>query len=292
MALTKDPNILAKSLLTQLVGLSATLLPPLFGMLGEAGASYLKGKFTPPTDCNSNDKILELLIRRNNIVKVLNPISKTIDVLSNTLPKINTAITVTELTLTATELIIAQSQNAAMAAVPPIIIPGPIVAGLSKAQPTIDNKIKPLLYYTKATLTGLDIVLKIAKSILKPILDMLNGLDFTFQNCAPQIPPTAFTPINPSIINFYNQILQEEQNQDPTKLITAYNTIYNGFDLQAVTGSYSVSSLSPTIPQLKAVGKNAGGIVLIETEWSFTTNPAPLIEQLKIKIDTENLKAY
>jgi hypothetical protein len=46
------------------------------------------------------------------------------------------------------------------------------------------------------------------------------------------------------------------------------------------------------VNRYRAVGKNQSGIVLIQTELSFTLEPQILINELKLIIDRDNLKAY
>jgi hypothetical protein len=46
------------------------------------------------------------------------------------------------------------------------------------------------------------------------------------------------------------------------------------------------------VKQRRAVGQNYQGINLISTPYSFTTNTQTLINELKLIIDRDNLKAY
>jgi hypothetical protein len=62
--------------------------------------------------------------------------------------------------------------------------------------------------------------------------------------------------------------------------------IYKGFTFQIVEKPFS-----PTLKQKIGQAKNSQGIVLLQTEPSFTTDPQVLVEELKLIIDRDNLKA-
>jgi hypothetical protein len=62
--------------------------------------------------------------------------------------------------------------------------------------------------------------------------------------------------------------------------------IYQGFNLEIIEEPFS-----STVNRKKAVAKNSSGIILLETPPSFTSSPSILIEQLKLIIDSSNLKA-
>ena len=65
------------------------------------------------------------------------------------------------------------------------------------------------------------------------------------------------------------------------------NTTYQGFIFQIEEVPFS-----PTVNRLKAIALNQGGIPLLETPLSFTTNRQTLIDELKLIIDRDNLKPF
>ena len=87
------------------------------------------------------------------------------------------------------------------------------------------------------------------------------------------------TPISEDLQNINNrqEIAEETLNQ----------TSYQGFIIEIEEVPFN-----PTVIRRKAVGINQSGIKLIETPLSFTTNPQTLIEELKLIIVRDNLKAY
>lgn len=81
---------------------------------------------------------------------------------------------------------------------------------------------------------------------------------------------------------------------DTTKLLdslklanqSVINEIYKGFTFDIVDKYFS-----PTLNQKIGQAKNSQGIVLLQTEPSFTQDPQVLVEELKLIIDRDNLKA-
>ena len=65
------------------------------------------------------------------------------------------------------------------------------------------------------------------------------------------------------------------------------NSAYQGFIFKIEEVPFS-----PTVTRKKAVAYNQSGIALLETPLSFTANNQTLIDELKLIINRDNLKAY
>ena len=87
------------------------------------------------------------------------------------------------------------------------------------------------------------------------------------------------TPVDPSIISFVETNLEENQESD-------IETTYRGFIFKLEKVPFS-----PTVDRTRANALNKSGIVMLQSELSFTKNPSVLIEELKFTIDKDNLKA-
>ena len=79
------------------------------------------------------------------------------------------------------------------------------------------------------------------------------------------------------------RVLIEQKQAEKTQ----NNTTYNGFIIEIEKVPYT-----PTVDRKRAVGKNQDNITLIQTALSFTTDDQILIEELKLIINSNNLKAY
>jgi len=106
----------------------------------------------------------------------------------------------------------------------------------------------------------------------------LELLDDKIQTCSPPNTITLPQP-SPELV----EIAQVEQEAEESPNLSTYQ----GFILEIEKVPYS-----PTVNRIRAVGKNQDGIVLIQTELSFTQVEQIMINELKFVIDRDNLKAY
>ena len=127
------------------------------------------------------------------------------------------------------------------------------------------------------------IPISIINKYIQQIVGILSALDIKLKQCVPNLTDnTSFpglTPISDSLIS-----IAAQQTQADT---TVNQVTYAGFLIEIETIPYT-----PTVNRYRAVGKNQSGIVLTQTELSFTLEPQILINELKLIIDKDNLKAY
>ena len=140
----------------------------------------------------------------------------------------------------------------------------------------MDDKGNSKLSKLIAIIGGASLVISIISQSILSAVESLKLIDFVLSTCDPN---NSLSPISHEINSIANTQLQSQKTQNQTS--------YNGFIIEIVEVPYT-----STVTRRKAVGKNSQGIVLIETELSFTTNNQTLINELKLIIDRDNLKAY
>ena len=268
------------------IQLAVKVVPPLVKMATDAGIEALKGFFKQPEGCPANDKILELINIRNNILKVLNPTSKTLEALVKTLDVASTTLNITKNVVTISSQII----DAYILVAPKVVPPLPVPPNIFTTKANIDDTLNPILNSLTNRVNITNIAVNIVYNIVIKIIEVLNAIDLHINECSDPNNPPQLTPIDSFVQSVFDKYQESLTSQ--VDIYTAYNTTYNGFTLEIVTGSYAPTASSPKLVTSKAVGKNFGGIPIIETEYSFTTTPQVLIDELKLRIDTENLKAY
>jgi hypothetical protein len=220
--------------------------------------------------CPTPDQLQRLIDTRNNIVGQLNSIGAKLNTLNFSIGGLQD-VTNTLKTLLSTVETAKIGISLAAKVVP--VIPGAIPAALNDLE-TIDDKILPLLEKNSGSINATAVPVAVVTSIINKIVNSLGQLDDLIKLCSPN---STLDSLSETIIQTANTQTQADINDGSYKGFT--------FEVEEVP-------FSPTVNRRKAVAFNQQGIPLLETPLSFTTNNQTLIDELKLIIDRDNLKAY
>lgn len=228
-----------------------------------------------PDQCLVQEELKKVLQLRNNLINKLNSTSQTIETLSKSIDPLTTLVNTTSNALKTTKT----SRIAATAALnfipSPPGTPGAVISTINNLK-DLEEFLNPKIVLGKNKITSIKTALDFSNQNLVKTLNLLKSIDEYLINCG--IDPNELTSIN-SYMSTINNLYLQQQN-------TFNSNIYQGFFLEIETIPYS-----PTVNRRRAVAKNKDGIVLLQTPLSFTTLDQVLIEELKLIIDTNNLKA-
>ena len=236
-------------------------------------------KYIPNQDvCPNQATLNELITQRNNIVQSLNNIGFKVDQLGTSITGISNFLKVT-LGLITTIEVASVIASAAAKAIP--VIPGIVPAVLNDAQTlirkvTFDKLGNSKLAKIQGVISSSALVISIIGTYILTAKGLINIIDAYINKCQLN---ANIIPTSKTINDIADAQLQASQ--------TVNQTTYQGFIIEIEEIPYT-----PTVTRRRAVGKNQQGIVLIQTELSFTTNSQTLINELKLIIDRDNLKAY
>tara|TARA_B110000503_G_C7139678_1_gene410363 strand:+ start:1385 stop:2356 length:972 start_codon:yes stop_codon:yes gene_type:complete len=222
--------------------------------------------------CPTLTELQNLINTRNNIVGQLNNVGNKLDTLNLSLQGIQ-GLTSTFTNLISLTEVTKLSISAVAKALPPGTVPGVVSSALNDLE-TIDDKVLPKLEKNSAIFNTTTIPTAVVSNILNKLVTLLGQLDGLILLCSPS---TKLDPVSKIIQTTANR--QTEVNNSPGE--------YKGFIFQIETVPYT-----PTVNRYRAQALNQSGIVLLETELSFTTNTNTLINELKLLIDRDNLKSY
>jgi hypothetical protein len=233
---------------------------------------------SPDGTCVSQQILDETISQRNGLVLQLNDIGNNLNKLTNTLTGLSNYLSLAQAVIT----IIKTSKIATSIAAKILpAVPGIVPATISdledaKNQITFTDTGTSKLDKIQGSVSSAAISVSIVNGYILSIVNTLNSLDIILTKCSPD---STFASISKDINDS-----ADAQKQAET---TINQTTYNGFIIEIEEIPYT-----PTVTRRRAIGKNQQGIVLIQTELSFTTNPQTLITELKLIIDRDNLKAY
>jgi hypothetical protein len=233
---------------------------------------------SPDGTCVSQQILDDTISQRNGLVSQLNDIGNNLNKLTNTLTGLSNYLSLAQAVIT----IIKTSKIATSIAAKILpAVPGIVPATISdledaKNQITFTDTGTSKLDKIQGSVSSAAISVSIVNGYILSIVNTLNSLDIILTKCSPD---STFASISKDINDS-----ADAQKQAET---TINQTTYNGFIIEIEEVPYT-----PTVTRRRAIGKNQQGIVLIQTELSFTTNPQTLITELKLIIDRDNLKAY
>jgi len=231
------------------------------------------------TFCPTEPTLDRLILQRNNMVDYLNNQQERINNLKK--PIELSGETVDFLQKTSTTIALTTFITNQAAKIIPLI-PGVIVSlinDLNTIRETIlfkndgTARIPPI----KSAISNVNIPLNQLSKLITKIVFALGDLDDLIALCRPNAELNSLSP----------EVLATVAIQLASDTLTSDENLYKGFRLEIETRPYT-----DTVNQNRAVGKNQSGIILINTDWSFASDPNVLIRELQFKIDTENLVSY
>jgi hypothetical protein len=218
-----------------------------------------------------------IILQRNNIVNKLNQIGSVLDTTTAaagiTSDLLNSLITAAQTLRVAKTALIAADATAGGI--------GPFASLVFQANEVLDalkfdslgnsklNKLKSIIDNTAAPIS-------LTSSFISIAIVSLNSIDNILKQCSPN---STYLAISNDLENI---TLRQNIAENTLNQIT-----YKGFVLEIEIIPYT-----PTVNRRRAIGKNQSGIIMIQTEFSFTTSNQVLINELKLIIDRDNLKAY
>ena len=241
------------------------------------------------------DRIIEI---RNNIVTQLNKIYSFVSKIADAITKVQKFLTAILIAVKIAGGIITASIIVQLfAPFIPATILAKLTAATSGAQEVVekikftsegDQRLVPLI----SSVISISIAIQLLANVLRDAICKLDALDLAINKCL--IESTTSTtsttsrtsPISPKLLPLDPELISFVEQTDESNEQSTIETTYRGFIFKIEEVPFS-----PTVKRIRANALNSDGIVLLQSELSFTTTPNILIEELKLIIDRDNLRA-
>jgi hypothetical protein len=224
--------------------------------------------------CPSPQRLQQLVEMRNNIVGQLNTIGNQINTLNNSVTNLQSLIGILQ-NIISIETLAKIGISAAAKFLP--TVPGFVPSILNDLE-TIDDNVIPVVEKNASIFSGISLPFSILSAIINKIVKALQSLDSLISLCLEDSGLNLqLDPISDVI-----QVVSNEVDRAATN-----DGSYKGFTFQIEEVPFS-----PTVTRRRALALNQSGVSLLQTGLSFTTNNQTLINELKLIIDRDNLKAY
>ena len=236
----------------------------------------LVSQFTPGS-CPDSVILQSIVEKRNNIVGKLNTVGQSLNVITSTYTGVSSFLDVVIFSISNIKNIKTGISTAAKAI--PFGLPGAIPTALNDLSDltdrlTFDKLGNSKLQKQKDGIDSLIIPIALFSKTIQNIINLLNSLDTLIIGCNP----------NSTLDSLSDTLIQTANNQTQADV---NDGSYQGFIFQIEEVPFS-----PTVNRRRAIALNQQGISLLQTQLSFTTNSQTLIDELKLIIDRDNLKAY
>ncbi len=285
----KTPEYFAQKKLTDLViNLKGTALPLAITLIAQFGITKAAqlidqkkaGKNKTPiysyknnplnlkdkVSCPSESEILNLISRKNKLVKQINNSLKIIEGATKILG-------ITEGVIVTLDIAFRLLKNLPLpSSVPPGVgLPLNAILGVQDSKDTISKTITKL----KTANTGLLTILVIIRQTLTQLLQYLSLLDTLIQQCSPNN-ELAQETISRDLVS----LTQDQSSESPVV------TNVNGFKIDVET-----ENTTNSLKRRRAIAQNKQGVIMLKGEWSFSSIDQILIDELVFYIQQNNLKA-
>jgi hypothetical protein len=240
-------------------------------------ATYIQ-KYIGTDLCPDKATLTKIRQQRDLIVTQLNKIGRTLNIITLSLTGVATFLAILQGVIKGIDLAKIAAKAAAVA-FPPLAAALPTTLNTlsqAKTEAIIDNNGNSRLQKYTSIIGGAALVSSIIGGYILVATALLKSIDAFLNKCDPN---NTLLPISKEI-----QDIADIQAQ---ATLTQNETTYKGFIIEIELVPYT-----STITRRRAIGKNQDGIILIQTELSFTTDDQTLIDELKLIIDRDNLKAY
>jgi hypothetical protein len=225
--------------------------------------------------CPSQNKLLELIKKRNKLVRQINNIYSKIKKVEKGLSITNSILTGLQAGIALIELIPYPATG-----VPPLL--PPLTAGSIEKIGSGKDKLKELLKQAKIVVNILTLSAAAFGAILGILLRLLNSLDSLIQICS-ESQNVPFETIN----NELNLLVNTSTGVSNSEVIGDDNT-YKGFTLEIKLDEANTSKY----PKRFAQALTKQGVPVLKTDSSFASDPQVLLDQIKFIIDSDpNLSA-
>lgn len=228
---------------------------------------------TLPSVCPPQTILARATTIRDNFIDEIELTAKYINLVNNSLQVVKDLLNGSITTLTALN-ILKTASSAATKFIP--VVPGSITALLSDLDDvrtllTFKTDGNPRLPELKRAVDLGATYTSEASIAINSIITLLAFVDQVLTKCGQQLKDI------PAEVKGITQSVSTIGNTD---------LLYKGFTFEIIDKYFS-----PTLNQKVGQARNKQGIVLLQTEPSFTQDPKVLVEELKLIIDRDNLKA-